>query len=88
MSTIMLHATPQELGNMLDAAMRVGTTCGEALADKATSFTCGEAEAINDLLVATGEAYWAEEFRWHHADGDTEDSDLHREVWARPEEES
>jgi hypothetical protein len=68
---------------LINAANLVGETCGEALAEQAASFTCDEAEAINALLVACGNKVWSEEFRTHHAAGDTDDDDQHHGGWSR-----
>jgi len=68
---------------ILDAALLVADTCGEALADKAGGFTCDEAEAIEALLMAAGNTVWAEEFRRAHVEGDTDDEDKHRDGWTR-----
>lgn len=66
---------------ILIAAQLVGETCGEALAEKAGSFTCDEAEAIAALLDLFNSAFVAD-FRLIHAAADNEPSDRHHDGWA------
>ena len=62
------------------AADRFVETCWEALGEVATSFSCAEAEAIHELMVACGLDV-ADEWMAHHAAGDDpNEGDRHRAV--------
>lgn len=69
--------TPREpVASILEAAMKVSVVAAEALVEVATSFTCDEADAIHDLLLATGAENEAAAFITAHASGD-EEGDAH-----------